>query len=162
MQYRLVAVPPDQLRELAKSERPSTLAFAAEEDSLPPHFVASASLKLIERDGGPSWCTTYYIVRSQDNTIVGSGCFKHLPVEGCVEIGYGVAPTARRLGAATQAVKAFVALAFENGMALVLAEVEAENSVSVRVLESAGFALVGSREDPEDGLVGIWAASSEA
>ena len=162
MQYRLEAVPLDQLRDLSNSVRPTSLLFAAEEDSLPPDFVASASLKLLEAEGGPSWCTTYYIVREEDNTIVGSGCFKSLPVEGSVEVGYGVAPVARKRGAATQAVKEFVRLAFLNGMVRVLAEVEAENSASARVLESAGFRLVGSREDPEDGLVGIWAVSGDA
>ena len=162
MQYRLVAVPLDQLRDLSKSVRPTSLAFLVEEDSLPPDFVASASLKLLEDEGRPSWCTTYYIVRSEDNTIVGSGCFKRLPVEGSVEIGYGVAPAARKRGAATQAVKEFTKLAFLNGMVRVLAEVEAENSASARVLESSKFVVIGSREDPEDGLVSIWAARSEA
>ena len=162
MQYRLVAVPLDQLRDLANSVRPTSLAFAAEADSLPPDFVASASLKLIEEEGGPSWCTTYYIVRDEDNTIVGSGCFKHLPVEGSVEIGYGVAPAARKRGAATQAVREFTKLAFLHGIVSVLAEVATENTESSRVLESAGFVLVGSREDQEDGLVGIWAARGEA
>lgn len=162
MQYRLAAVPIDQLRELSSARRPTNLAFAVEEDSLPPDFVAIESLKIIESEAGPSWCTTYYIVRSEDNTIVGSGCFKRLPVDRSVEIGYGVAPVARRRGAATQAVKEFVKLAFLNGMAQVLAEVEAENTASASVLASAGFKLVGSREDPEDGLVGIWAASSDA
>jgi predicted acetyltransferase len=162
MQYRLAAVPLDQLRELSSSSRPTNLSFAVEEDSLPPDFVATESLKLIEREGGPSWCTTYYIVRSEDNTIVGSGCFKRLPVDRSVEIGYGVAPAARRRGAATQAVREFVKVAILNGMAQVLAEVEAENTASARVLVSAGFTLIGSREDPEDGLVGIWAASGDA
>jgi RimJ/RimL family protein N-acetyltransferase len=124
--------------------------------------VATESLKLIENQGGPSWCITYYILRSEDNTIVGSGCFKRLPFEGSVEIGYGVAPAARRRGAGTQAVKEFVKLACINGIAQVLAEVEAENTASARVLASAGFKLVGSRKDPEDGLVGIWAASGDA
>lgn len=56
----------------------------------------------------------------------------------------------------------FVRVATVNGMSRAVAEVEAEYTVSARVLESAGFGLVGSRKDAEDGLVGIWAAGGDA
>ena len=162
MQYWLSAVPINQLRDLSNSIRPTSLSFSAEEDSLPPDFVARASLQHVEAEGGPGWCTTYYIVRDEDKKIVGSGCFKSLPREGSVEVGYGIAPSARRRGAATQAVKEFVEIAFCNGMVRVFAEVEAENQASARVLHAAGFVLVGSREDEEDGTVGIWAVKRDA
>lgn len=145
------------LRSLAASVPPHGLASAALADAWPPAFVAAASLRHLEQDGGPDWCTTYLVVRRADDTVVGSACFKALPVQGAVEIGYGIAEAARGQGAATQAVRALVRIAGLQGLQQVLAEVAADNAASARVLQKAGFALVGAREDAEDGLLGQWA-----
>lgn len=79
-----------------------------------------------------------------------------------VEIGYGMSSVARNQGAATLAVNDLVSIAFRNGMKRVTAEASPENGASVRVLEKAGFKLVGSRVDDEDGEVGQWVMASEA
>ena len=162
MTYQLLPIPLSQLRELSIPIAPTTLGFDVEGEALPPAFVAAASLELIEGQGGPAWCSTYYILRCSDMRIVGSGCFKRTPYLNSVEIGYGIVPTARNSGAATQAVKDFVSLAFRNGLVCVTAEVTPENLASIKVLEKAGFSCVGSRVDDEDGLVQQWAVAKDA
>ena len=162
MQYELVPVSLVQLRELANSMTPATLAFEAEDHSLPPDFVAAESLRQIEDEGCPDWCSTYLILRLSDKKIVGSGCFKRAPSQGSVEIGYGIAATARNRGAATQAVKNFVSLALRNGMVRVTAEASPDNPASTKVLQNAGFMCVGRRVDEKDGPVDLWAATGEA
>jgi ribosomal-protein-alanine N-acetyltransferase len=59
---------------------------------------------------------------------------------GRVEIGYGIAPSQRRKGHATQALRQLVGLARELGAATLFAETEADNEPSQAVLTGAGFA----------------------
>jgi RimJ/RimL family protein N-acetyltransferase len=65
--------------------------------------------------------------------------------EGCVEIGYGLAPSARGQGIGTAAVATFVRrLAEEPGVRRVTAVAGAQNTASRRLLERQGFQLTGS------------------
>lgn len=162
MQYALLPVSLAQLRDLANSITPATLSFEVEDDSLPPDFVAAESLRQIEDEGCPDWCSTYLILRLSDMKVVGSGSFKRAPCEGSVEIGYGIAAVARNRGAATQAAKSFVSLALRNGMVRVTAEASPDNPASTKVLQNAGFKSVGSRVDEEDGPVNLWVAGGDA
>ncbi len=53
-------------------------------------------------------------------------------------------------------------MAFEAGAAEVLAEVLPSNVASIRVVEKAGFALVGSRTDEDNEFVLQWIRRSGA
>lgn len=77
---------------------------------------------------------------------VGGLGFKGQPVDGRVEIGYGLAPSARGHGYAAEAVIALVALAGEHGVHLVLADTDLENVASQTTLDRAGFHRVRSDE----------------
>jgi ribosomal-protein-alanine N-acetyltransferase len=87
----------------------------------------------------------------RDGQLIGDIGFKSFPdEEGRVEIGYSLVPAARGHGYATEAVRAMVAWALKQpGVRQVIAETEAWNEPSMRVLERAGFRQVG----PRDGLV---------
>ena len=91
-----------------------------------------------------------------DGEVVGEAGVKALPDDdGCVEIGYGLVPTARGKGTATEAVRLLINLAQARGVRKVIAEVLDDNPASQRVLTKLGFARVRSAESDE-GPSGWW------
>ena len=89
----------------------------------------------------------YRITRLADGLAVGGTGFKGQPDSGCVEIGYGLAPSARGHGYAAEAVNALLSLAADHGLSTVIANTTLDNIASQRTLIRAGFGLV--RTDPE-------------
>jgi RimJ/RimL family protein N-acetyltransferase len=86
----------------------------------------------------------YRITRLVDGRAVGGIGFKGQPDGGCVEIGYGLAPSARGHGYAAEAVIAIVAMAADHGLSRVIADTTRDNIASQRTLTRAGFRLVGT------------------
>ena len=130
-----------------------------EEDALPPPFVVTRSLAQIAEGKSPYWCATFLIVRNEDNTIVGGCGFKNEPIANRVEIGYGIAPSCRRQGAASQAISKLLTLAYAGDAAEVLAEVLPENFASAEVVRRLGFIDTGRRVDEAGETVVLWVAS---
>jgi RimJ/RimL family protein N-acetyltransferase len=89
----------------------------------------------------------YRITRRADGRAIGGAGFKGQPVGGCVEIGYGLAPSARGNGYAAEAAVAVLALAAEHGVARVIADTVLDNNASQRTLIRAGFRLVGADDE---------------
>ncbi|WP_316043403.1 GNAT family N-acetyltransferase [Actinomadura sp. CNU-125] len=87
------------------------------------------------------------IVERETGLVIGSiGLFRP-PVDGAVEFGYGVVPSRRGRGHATEAARAVVASALaEPDVRTVRAGVEPSNTASVRVLEKAGLRRVGGSD----------------
>jgi len=90
----------------------------------------------------------YYRItlRSSGQAIGGIG-FKGAPVDGVVEVGYGLAPSARGEGLAAEALTALAATAARHGVARVRADTVPANVASIRTLERAGFARVATDAD---------------
>lgn len=88
--------------------------------------------------------------------VVASLAVKTPMQDGCVEIGYGVAPMRRGRGVATAAVLALLPLLAARGVRLVVAETALDKPASGRVLTKAGFAQTGQRIDAEDGALIQW------
>ncbi|MFI9813090.1 GNAT family N-acetyltransferase [Saccharothrix variisporea] len=87
------------------------------------------------------------LVERATGLVVGSLGLFWPPVEGRLEIGYGVVPSRQGLGYATEATSALTAHALTApGVTTVHAGVEPTNPASVRVLEKAGFRLVETGE----------------
>jgi RimJ/RimL family protein N-acetyltransferase len=86
----------------------------------------------------------YRITRLVDGKAVGGIGFKGRPDGGCVEIGYGLAPSARGHGYAAEAVIALLATAAEHGVSRAIADTALDNIASQRTLIRAGFRLVGT------------------
>ena len=84
--------------------------------------------------------------------------YKRCPAaDGVVEIGYGIAPSRRRRGLATDAVAAMIEHAGADGrITRLTAETAIDNLASQRVLTKNGFASTGGRTDPEDGPLVLW------
>lgn len=85
------------------------------------------------------WYAIWTIER-EDGSLLGDLCFKGLPPDGAVEIGYGIAEQYRGQGYASEAVDAAVDWALRQpGVTCVEAETEPDNRISQRVLEKCGF-----------------------
>ncbi|GGB77699.1 hypothetical protein N798_03530 [Knoellia flava TL1] len=81
----------------------------------------------------------YRITRSSDGLAIGGIGFKGQPEDGSVEIGYGLAPSARGNGYAAEAATALVEVATAHGLDRVVADTDRANIASQRTLERAGF-----------------------
>ena len=86
----------------------------------------------------------YRITCLADGLAIGGIGFKGQPGGGCVEIGYGLVPSARGHGYAAEALIALVAMAADNRVSRVIADTTRDNIASQRTLIRAGFRLVGT------------------
>jgi RimJ/RimL family protein N-acetyltransferase len=89
----------------------------------------------------------YRISRIADGKAIGGIGFKGQPDNGCIEVGYGLAPSARGNGYAAEALAALLDLAAEHGLSRVVAETTGDNVASRRTLERAGFRHTGTNCD---------------
>jgi RimJ/RimL family protein N-acetyltransferase len=86
----------------------------------------------------------YRITRLSDRRAVGGLGFKGQPDGGRVEIGYGLAPSARGHGYAAEAVIALLSVAAGHRLSMVIAETTLDNIASQRTLVRAGFRLAST------------------
>jgi RimJ/RimL family protein N-acetyltransferase len=162
MSFSLLQLSKTELEALAASIVPEGMEGRTEQDSLPPAFVAMRSIELAAAGQPTPWSTTFLIVNNTDFRIVGGCGFKTAPHEGRVEVGYGVSPKARGMGAATEALLLLVQKGFDTGAREVLAEVASTNTASTRVVQKAGFSVIGARVDDDNEHVIQWIKRSVA
>jgi RimJ/RimL family protein N-acetyltransferase len=86
----------------------------------------------------------YRITRLADGRAIGGLGFKGQPERGCVEIGYGLAPSARGNGYAAEAVIALLAVAADRLLSRVIADTTLDSIASQCTLIRAGFRLVNT------------------
>lgn len=85
-----------------------------------------------------------WMIELKDSTHIGELCFKGLSEDGATEIGYGIAEEYQGLGYAAEAVTALADWALKQPcVTKVVAETEASNYASQKVLQKAGFAPNG-------------------
>lgn len=126
--------------------------FLVCEGGLPPSFLLERAIA-----ESSDWRMPRLFLDESLGRVVGSGAFKSEPRQRTVEIGYGVAPTCRRRGYATEGVILLVDEAFSSGLVdEVLAESSQSNDASRTVLERVGFTVYGSGKT-DDGPVSLWA-----
>lgn len=106
------------------------------------NFVAAT-----EHNGDQCPYGYYRITRRSDGRAIGGIGFKGQPNEGVVEVGYGLAPSARGHGYAAEALTAVTRAAARHGVARVRADTEPDNVASRRTLESARFVRVAADDD---------------
>jgi ribosomal-protein-alanine N-acetyltransferase len=128
--------------------------------ALPPDFILTAAIEALAQGQPPVWYSVFAFVQARPAQVVGTGGFKGAPVDGRVDVGYGVAEAMRGRGIATSAVRELLKLAFADpDVTEVLAETAVDNRPSRRVVEKAGFRHIGRRDTAEDGLVDRWLVS---
>lgn len=100
------------------------------------------------------WVHGFSMVHRTGGKVVGTCAFKGPPIEGVVEIAYGVAPEEQGKGYATESAQALVTYAFTfREVQVVRAHTLPESNASTRVLAKCGFRRIGEVIDPEDGPV---------
>ena len=106
--------------------------------------AVSAFLRATAAQGEQRPFGYYRISRLADGLAIGGIGFKGQPDGDRVEIGYGLAPSARGHGYAAEAAVALLAIATGHGLSCVIADTTLDNVASQRTLIRAGFRLVRS------------------
>jgi RimJ/RimL family protein N-acetyltransferase len=104
-------------------------------------------IRATARYGDQSPFGYYQISRLTDGRAIGGVGFKGQPHRGCVEIGFGMVPSARGHGYAAEAVLALLGLAADFGLSRVIADSAHDDIASHRTLLRAGFHLVSTDKD---------------
>ena len=125
----------DEMRELIAEQTDEELKAAYGE------MLAGCIARPAQRQWYAVW-----LIGLKNGEHLGELCFKGLPPDGVVEIGYGLSPEFRGKGYATEAVTATAEWASQQpGVTAVEAETDDENVASQRVLAKAGFVPTGAR-----------------
>ena len=112
-------------------------------------FALRAFRKASDTRGDQGPFRYYRITRTVDGMTIGGIGFKGKPDNGSVEIGYGLAPSARGRRYAAEATQALVALARQHGLSRIFAHTDEDNFASQRTLERVGFTRAGVNDDDE-------------
>ena len=127
-----------------------TFEEGARHDRIPG--AMGAAIRDIDSGAAAVLPTVWLVVRGTDGRILGDlGTHGPPDSEGCVEIGYALAPSARGMGIGTAAVAALVSrLASTPGIRRLTAVTGAHNTASRRLLQRQGFHLTGPIPDTDD------------
>jgi len=96
-------------------------------------------LHATEQDGEQRPFGYYQIRRLSDGLAIGGVGFIGPPDREAVEIGYGLAPSARGHGYAAEALRRLVQIAVDLGVTTIRADTDLDNVASQLTLERAGF-----------------------
>jgi [ribosomal protein S5]-alanine N-acetyltransferase len=126
----------------ARDSMESLLGARVSSEWPPPANIAflRAALSAVRDDCALLGWGPWLMVLGEDRVLVGDAGFKGPPdANGVAELGYGVLPRHQRRGFATEAVNALITWAFSQGARAIVAESDADNIASARVLQKAGF-----------------------
>jgi RimJ/RimL family protein N-acetyltransferase len=119
----------------------------------PHHDFANALDWLVGlRENQPTLDDWSFLV-VDNGRVVGDIGTKGTPVQGVVEVGYGIAAGERRRGFASRALAQLLAHCASHGVHTVTAECLDVNHGSIRVLERAGFVQIRTRDEGTDRLL---------
>ncbi|MFC8698521.1 GNAT family N-acetyltransferase [Streptomyces parvus] len=109
--------------------------------------VARRFLERCASTGDPQPFGPYVIRRRSDHRAIGGMGF-HLPPDehGSVTIGYGLVPAARGKGYASEALRALLSLARDQGVTSVKGDADHANTASQHVMTAAGMRQTGEDE----------------
>lgn len=154
----LVLLDLPDLRRLAAGEPGDFAGMTVHDGGPPPRHVAARALAQLEAGTPAPWCVPYLIVPASRDAILGGCGFKTAPVDGSVEISYGVAKSQRGRGIATAAVGELLRLATASGVVReVVAHVLPDNAASSRVVARLGFEPGPAFVDTDGATVVRWA-----
>ena len=134
----------DRLVVYAASEKEMTLIIESEQNEVLKEAYREMLRGSLEHSEDWGWYAIWLIVR-KDGKHIGNLSFKGIPVDGVVELGYGISEEYRGYGYATEAVETILEWAFDQpGVTKIAAETEPDNLASQRVLEKCGFLPSGT------------------
>ena len=133
----------DRLVIYAASEKEMREMMEAEQDEELREAYGEMLRGSLEHKEDWGWYAAWLIMR-KDGKCIGNLSFKGSPVNGVVEVGYGIGEEYRGYGYAAEALETLLAWAFDQpGVAAVAAETAPGNLASQRVLEKCGFLPTG-------------------
>lgn len=107
-----------------------------------PHIYAY--LEGLKKDPSQYGWGVWFVIEKITNRIIGDMGFKGKPQAETVEIGYRIIPEAQNRGYATEAANELIKWAFSFAeVTKILAECEADNHASIRVLEKLQMQRTG-------------------
>lgn len=131
--------------------------MAVAQGALPPRHVAIHSLAQWDSGMPAAWCVPYLILPPARDLVLGGCRFKGAPVDGRVEIGYGVAASQRGRGVASAAVARMLEIAAASRLVReVVAHIRPDNVASSRVVERLRFLRIGPVVDADGEAVVRW------
>ena len=158
----LVPHEPKHLLALVESERAFERASGITLASGLRDFLLAGSdefMKKLRAATKPDpWHFGFGVVHKIDNCMIGFASFTAPPDSDCaVEIAYGIAPSYWGKGCATEAARALINYAINDGrVRTIRAHTLAQTNASTRVLEKCGFKKVSKVVDSENNLVWRW------
>jgi ribosomal-protein-alanine N-acetyltransferase len=147
----LIRVTPESARAAADDDRArlSNLLDCAVPADWPPQYLADAMApfaEAIEKDPPRDGYTMWFVVRRDERLLVGTTGIKSPPLEGRVEVGYGIVASEQRRGYATEATGRLIEMAFEDPRVdRVVAETFDHLVPSIGVLLKLGFVRIATR-----------------
>ncbi|MFJ1639185.1 GNAT family N-acetyltransferase [Streptomyces sp. NPDC088256] len=109
--------------------------------------AAERFLDTCARSGDPAPFGSYEIRRREDGEVIGGLGFHGPPdATGTVTIGYGLVPSVRGTGYASEALRALLRLARDQGVRRVHGDADLDNIASRRVMEAVGMRLAEEDE----------------
>lgn len=162
-------MPTDLLQRLIDGDQQAAqeiVEFILPSDCAEIGFCKGASwverrLRMIEKDPDQHAWMYRAIVRKDDSRMVGYISFHHKAPDPdlreysnfAAELGYAIAPEHRRKGYATESAVAMMEWANrEHRVNEFILTISPSNLPSLRMAERMFFAIVGEKDDPEDGL----------
>ncbi len=145
------------LRRLGAGEPVELGELTVAEGALPPPKTVARALAQLELATPSVWCVPFLIVAPSRATVLGACGFKTAPVNGSVEISYGVARAERGRGVATLAIDRLLQLAASSGLVTeVVAQILPSNVASSRVVAGLGFTPERLQADTDGEWVMRW------
>ena len=154
---QLTHISVSDLRRLAASEPIALDALQVPEGALPPPKTVARALAQLDLTTPALWCVPFLIVSTSRSTVLGACGFKTAPVNGSVEISYGVARAERGRGVATLAIGRLLQLAASSDLVQeVVAHILPSNVASSKTVARLGFLPEGLLADADGELVMRW------
>ena len=146
----------------------SGMLGVAEPPEWPPLFNDAETRawfrRTLESDPSVTGWLGFYVIAEIDGrpTLSGTAGFKGPPnADGVVEIGYSIVEKFQRRGIASAAVAQLVDRAFADPrVEVVTAETLPSLAASRGLLEKCGFVLTGTRTDPDEGEIVLYARTA--
>jgi [ribosomal protein S5]-alanine N-acetyltransferase len=157
LSIKLIPIDLPNLRRIAASEPVDLAGLAVPDGAMPPAEVAMRALVELSLGTPELWCVPYLIVAPSRATVLGACRFKTAPVNGSVEISYGLARSERGKGIATVAIGQFLRLAASTGLVReVVAHILPTNEPSSRLVSRLGFSIGPTFVDDDGETVVHW------
>jgi RimJ/RimL family protein N-acetyltransferase len=145
------------LHRLARGEPVEFEALMVAEGALPPPKTVARAVAQLALATPALWCVPFLIVSTSRATVVGACGFKTAPVDGRVEISYGLARAERGRGVATSAIGQLLERAAASGLVKeVVAHIVPGNVASSRLAARLGFTPEGLLADTDGEQVMRW------